>query len=379
MKSLIFLFLNFLYLFPSLKAFIPNWELRKAGIIINSYPYTYTIEEYSDILIFYTLSRTITKENGEIKYKNKVSVGSSSNPSNSIIKDVNFDSINNYIFQGGEYYICPRGKNHLYEVNSGMEIPPSVEFITNGILDWDFQCFILNKSSKILLFYLINGKYTIYFCNFAQLNSNTNLNMVGGSNSNIFTKININNQLLEVSFDKQILIEGDTSAIFLFAYKENSKFRVRKFTLILSTGSLDITDSDYIELIICLDYSKARFYNDNSYKYLYYITYNDIYNFYCGCIGSRDNFDNLDILDISTNNKVEFQFFEDLEIEEINFFSNSRFFYYKFKIKGTSETKYFGIYDIKLNKVIFNTDEKLNYFLPHSSIPMLAITDSEAF
>ena len=52
MKSLIFLFLNFLYLFSSLKAFIPNWELRKAGIIINSYPYTYTTEEYSDILFF---------------------------------------------------------------------------------------------------------------------------------------------------------------------------------------------------------------------------------------------------------------------------------------------------------------------------------------
>ena len=62
-------------------------------------------------------------------------MGSSSNPSNLITKDVNFDSINNYIFQGGKYYICPRGKHYLYKVNSGMEIPPSVEFMTNGILD----------------------------------------------------------------------------------------------------------------------------------------------------------------------------------------------------------------------------------------------------
>ena len=206
------------------------------------------------------------------------------------------------------------------------------------------------------------------------INSNPFSKTIVGTSTNIFTKIN--NQLLEEFYDKQISYESTSSAILLFAYKENSRIRVRIFNLVLSPASLETADSKYLEIIECLDYSQAHFHNNNYYKYLYYITYNDINNFYSGFTRSQDACDSQDT---PKKNKAEFQFFEDVEIQEIKFLPNSRFFYYKLKIKGTSETKYFGIYDIDLNKVIFNTDEKLKYFLPHSNNAMLAVTDNEVY
>ena len=49
------------------------------------------------------------------------------------------------------------------------------------------------------------------------------------------------------------------------------------------------------------------------------------------------------------------------------------------KNKNDSSTVYYGIYDTKLTKVIFNTDEKLNYYMPFSDREMLAVTDSSVY
>ena len=40
---------------------------------------------------------------------------------------------------------------------------------------------------------------------------------------------------------------------------------------------------------------------------------------------------------------------------------------------------YYGIFDIELNKIIFNTKEKIVEFLPYSDMTMLAITKDKAY
>ena len=56
----------------------------------------------------------------------------------------------------------------------------------------------------------------------------------------------------------------------------------------------------------------------------------------------------------------------------------NKYAYYKIENKNTGKT-YHGIFDIVLNKIVFNTDEKINVFIPYSSNSMLAITDKSAY
>ena len=81
---------------------------------------------------------------------------------------------------------------------------------------------------------------------------------------------------------------------------------------------------------------------------------------------------------IANNIKSPFEFFDDVNIEEINFIPYSKYLYYKL-YNNNKNKYYYGFIDIELNKVIFNTDEPIKTFVPYSSNSMLAITSSSAY
>ena len=56
----------------------------------------------------------------------------------------------------------------------------------------------------------------------------------------------------------------------------------------------------------------------------------------------------------------------------------NKYIYYTLVNTQTNIT-YHGIYDIKLNKIMFNTNESINKFIPYSKDSMLAITDKTAY
>ena len=58
--------------------------------------------------------------------------------------------------------------------------------------------------------------------------------------------------------------------------------------------------------------------------------------------------------------------------------SNYRYVYYKINNKQTGEN-YYGLFDIKTNKIMFNTNVSLDTFLPYSSNSMLAIKGNEVY
>ena len=62
----------------------------------------------------------------------------------------------------------------------------------------------------------------------------------------------------------------------------------------------------------------------------------------------------------------------------MKFIYDTRFVYYQIYNEDKKEF-YYGIIDVSLNKIIFNTDKKINEFKPFDSNSILAITDDSAY
>ena len=80
-----------------------------------------------------------------------------------------------------------------------------------------------------------------------------------------------------------------------------------------------------------------------------------------------------DNIKIIKNNTSPLKFLQNVTINKIEIIRNTRFAYYEVISKDDND-KYFGIIDLEINQVIFNTNEKLIIFKPIKNISMLAIT-----
>lgn len=58
---------------------------------------------------------------------------------------------------------------------------------------------------------------------------------------------------------------------------------------------------------------------------------------------------------------------------------NTRFVYYEIENDENENEKYYGLIDIKLNQIIFNTNKTLKTFKPLNSNSMLAIIEKNAY
>ena len=164
---------------------------------------------------------------------------------------------------------------------------------------------------------------------------------------------------------------------------KDSKIRLTTLEANLETGYQGVSEIGINKDIIdCKNNIRASFRNESS-KYPYdffYITYNDLSDLISGYSNYSESYRNIINADAERNTtSAHLEFFEDLEIEEIHFMFSNRFLYYKLKEKNTNIIKYYGIFDSKLNKVVFNTNENLLYYIPHSESEMLAVTQNEAY
>ena len=72
------------------------------------------------------------------------------------------------------------------------------------------------------------------------------------------------------------------------------------------------------------------------------------------------------------------EFIDEVKIEEIKFIRNTKYIYYKL-YNINKNIYYYGIIDVVLNKVIFNTDEQFKLFIPYSNNAMLAMTSDKLY
>ena len=79
------------------------------------------------------------------------------------------------------------------------------------------------------------------------------------------------------------------------------------------------------------------------------------------------------------NNDSPFRFLDadSFTINNIKMIRNTKYIYYE--IQKNSNEIYYGIIDIELNKIIFNTNENLSQFKPYQSNGMFAFTDNTVY
>ena len=121
-------------------------------------------------------------------------------------------------------------------------------------------------------------------------------------------------------------------------------------------------------------HNQAYFTNSDSYNDFYFISYNNVSDFSCGYTTS--SFDNSDYnnfggVQIKLYSDSPFEFVDEVEIKQMNILSNNRYVYYIIYNTKTQEN-YYGLFDIKTNKIMFNTNEAIDTFVKLSDNSMLA-------
>ena len=147
---------------------------------------------------------------------------------------------------------------------------------------------------------------------------------------------------------------------------------------ILNYGKPSRSPNKIKNLIQAKEYSKAIF--NNYTNDFYYFTYNNASDFSSGFSNKTVNSSNYYTNDVEVNNNLNtpFEFIDAVEIKEMKFLWYTKYVYYS--IYNVKEKKtYHGVLDIVLNKIIFNTNEDINVFIPYSNNSMLAITNESAY
>ena len=259
------------------------------------------------------------------------------------------------------YYICLKENNIYYSdgVSSAIhgvigEYPnPNVEKnlkcnYINGDNRFSFVFLNSNKNNLIYLKYLDDDKYpyksspTIYdeFYDFFAYSINTTtfyMNMI------LFDKPHIS--LYNIKID----------SISLFSNKT----------------------IDLIKNAIYYSHRYLYFYKET--KFFYFMLYNTVYDFTSGYSLneiSEEISENKNI-QIYTNSESPLKIFGEPKINYLKFIRNTKLAYYE--IETENKIIYHGILDIKLNKIIFNTDDYIKEFMPLTNYSMLAITNDSAY
>jgi hypothetical protein len=139
------------------------------------------------------------------------------------------------------------------------------------------------------------------------------------------------------------------------------------------------------DIIQSKDHTQASIGSDHKF---YYLTYNDASDFKSGYSESYINFNDKNSYQNSCNNptikkneKTPLIFADDVEIEKLKFISGTKYAYYKIYSKNKNKY-YFGLIDIKLNKILYNLEEEITEFIPNpysEGYEMLAITKNSAY
>ena len=388
-----FLFLNFLkYSFE----IVPIWNIESAAIdlkpsFVNN-KLTYATNSISGHDLSGTLRKELTINGNTINKKNYLSLNEESE------FEVSFEDIESVYDVANSRVICPKGKYHPYKL-SGTNFEEfslsSTNFVENG--NWDLKCYFhgaglddggssigTSGHGFMMLFYLMNGNRASYNTDFN--NDNYNFNWEASKSNEGAVGEELYDFLLEYGRNSMegsgfkeykmngLVKEGNNLKLKCYKVKFESKYDKRDGIQINGEGS-------EIALTTSKKYNQAYINPGSTLNDFYFISYNDVSDFTCGYSTKgfyTDNYYYLDHVTFNTFSDSPFEFVDDVEIKEMKIISNYRYVYYSILNKQTSE-KYYGLFDIKTNKIMFNTKEALETFLPYSSNSMLAIKGNSVY
>ena len=171
-----------------------------------------------------------------------------------------------------------------------------------------------------------------------------------------------NNNFIEYQMNG-LVSENNNLKLKSYKVKFESKYDKRDGIQIYGEGSS-------ITLTTSKKYNQAYINEGDTLNYFYFFSYNDISDFTCGYSTkgfSSSNYFNLNEVTFNIFSDLPFEFVDEVEIKEMKIISNYRYVYYSIYNKQTTKT-YHGLFDIKTNKIMFNTNEDLDTFLPYQVI-----------
>ena len=278
-------------------------------------------------------------------------------------QEVDWEDIYNIYHYNNHKYICPKGKSHLidYSSNKIEEIKSPFLNMTNTINNWELTCYFSNDS--ILISYLGSKDKHLYI-----------FNITNGSWDIIPTDFEFYDILWpnkEIYYRKTIYI----MALLLLENEHGEKsLRLGEIRLDISDKKISIENETAL-ITSVLDKSNA-FFDENN--YFYWISYDDnLFQSGYSTTPLSEDIRNIDMNnDILIKNNSWPSSLSNIKIHYINFIRNTKYVYYKIE---SNNNIYHGIFDIKMNKIVFNTNIMMNYYKPISKYSLLAITKTSAY
>ena len=360
MVNISFIFL-ILYSIKISLTFVPNWNLEGSSIdLLKSGTYEKIIFEGKMNNINIQFKKVFIKEENTVLQNNYLIIEGGS------AKKVNWDNIENIYKINGNYYICPKGREYLYKYNENepeksVKMNPK-EFDKN--INWELKCYYQPDNKWLFTAFLnSNGISKIYAI---QLDSNkwSSQPIADGAFDFIWTQTPVSNN------------DFIMSGIFL----SESKFVLKKIKITIDGKEQFTTNSIYTrELNIISENSYGYINEKNNYFYaMFYNNSNQFMSKYSNTALDVEDKNNLNKINVETNNETPFRFINNVTIEELKFIRNTKYAYYKVNDNSDKQT-YHGVIDIELNKIIFNTNEEIDEFKPLTSHSMLAIIGNSAY
>ena len=368
MKAL--LFLNLLL---STLSIIPNWNLKNSSKdLLTSNTYTYTITHREMYNLVGKLDKTIERSTSDnsITHKNTLYIKNDDNSNAKTIDNVLFENIESlYKMDDGNNnfrrILCPIGKHHPINIDSN----PFQENDNSDIDDnneWDLKCYNHNEG-HFFIYYFMNGEKQVY-------DLSTSWGYTKLDNLKMFDEL-YDFKLVNKDENKE---NGPYPICALIKMDNNINFFASEYNF---GNDKNITRSDDKNRNLTSAKTYTQGYFNNYTNHFYFITYNDNSDFVSGFSTKANEGSNLYTtsgIEYTLNENSPFEFSDEVEIKEMKFLLYTHYVYYSIYNKKTTKT-YHGVLNVKTNKIVFNTIEDIDVFIPYSSNSMLAITPESAY
>ena len=371
MKTFIHLFI-IIYLIYTSHSIVPFWNFETSSINLLSNEYQkheYIVNEqkfHFDLKCIY--KRYLENDNG-VNIRNKLNCEFTNDHLyhlQVIEKEFDFEDIESvYTNKKGCYYICPKGRHHVL-MDPGNKI--FEEIIPEGFDnegDWELKCFLQYEKKepeiswkKLFVFYLNKEDYIYQI-------------IPGSGEMTIMTNSKYN------IIDFRWTADGTDIFPMQAIVVKDKKIRIEHLNFNVTEESTTISENGFSNNFANITYSNYTGYlNDSKFYYLSYETNST--NLMSGYSDNLNLSSNDESSKMKINKESPLKFIGNVNIENIKFIPFTQYAYYKLNDKDKNKN-YYGIIDIKTNKVIYNTDKQLIKFTNYLNNSMLAITTESAY
>lgn len=268
------------------------------------------------------------------------------------------------------YYVCPKGRYHvhLYEKNSTThsllkkEGFNYEEYENKG--NWSLHCFFQYNERHLFIFYL-HSEFHIFEYDFYQFKFTKSQNVFDGLYAYKWKTRPVNGEKEMIAITKKD--EEYVLQDILITVKQNEAFNLN-------------ANRNYQNLVRGKSKFFSFFLNNTDYYNFVFINYENDTDFESGYFMEPKTItnDNISSINIVKNEVSPFEFLGNITIKSTTFIYGTKYVYYKI-YDNDANKNYYGILDVTLNKIIYNTDHYIVDFRPFSNYAMQAITTHTAY